>query len=466
MNTQASAPSSGPGSTGGPGIPPGESFFSRIRAFGVVRPDEGRWAAGVCAGIARRWALDPLLVRGLFFVTGLVLGIGVGLYGLLWLLLPHTDGRIHAQQAARGIVTSGFAGAVVCLLANFPLGGLWGRSGSFGGLVFLALVGFGLWWMKKGRHSGWGDGGTGGGPDGGASGGWGGGWGGGSPVPGAPTPGGMPQAKTPGGPESETTVGQSGTYPDDEAAAGGTTPMSGGYPSAPFGGTAVVTVPRPVDVRRPLRPLTLATLGMSLLAGGGTIAWNGVTDRLDDPGLVASATALGVIGAGVVIAGLAGRRAGGLAPVAVLLAVLVGGGTAADNTLDGFQRARWTPASGTSIPAKGYQLDNGKAVLDLREAGLATGATAASPRRIPVSVGAGELVVIVPDTTPVRVIGHVGLGGISDRTGATKDDKGGSGLDRTVTLGGTEPSIVVDATVGFGYILVRSQDTSGKERQS
>ncbi|HEX2809317.1 MAG TPA: PspC domain-containing protein, partial [Kineosporiaceae bacterium] len=74
MNTESSVPPSGgtPGETppgapaGGPSLPPGAEFFDRIRGLGVVRPDEGRWAAGVCAGLGRRWGLDPLLVRGLF----------------------------------------------------------------------------------------------------------------------------------------------------------------------------------------------------------------------------------------------------------------------------------------------------------------------------------------------------------------------------------------------------------------
>ena len=35
-------------------------FFDRIRSLGVFRPDEGRWGAGVAAGLARRDSESPV----------------------------------------------------------------------------------------------------------------------------------------------------------------------------------------------------------------------------------------------------------------------------------------------------------------------------------------------------------------------------------------------------------------------
>lgn len=104
----------------GPGrsTPPGARFFDGVRRLGIVRPDEGRWLAGVALGIARRYQVDPVVVRIAFAVLTLFGGLGVALYGLGWLFLPHPDGRIHAQQVLSGTVTAGFVGALLTVLAS------------------------------------------------------------------------------------------------------------------------------------------------------------------------------------------------------------------------------------------------------------------------------------------------------------------------------------------------------------
>ncbi|MFZ0160112.1 MAG: PspC domain-containing protein, partial [Kineosporiaceae bacterium] len=140
-----------------PRPPGGPDVFTRIRALGIVRPDEGRWAAGVAAGLARRWGVDPLLVRGAFVALSLF-GVGLFLYGAGWLLLPHPDGRIHAQEVTHGTVTAGFVGSVVAILAGMPFGGNWSGDGpgfgwSFGPGVFtLAIVGAVAWWLFHRRE--------------------------------------------------------------------------------------------------------------------------------------------------------------------------------------------------------------------------------------------------------------------------------------------------------------------------
>jgi phage shock protein PspC (stress-responsive transcriptional regulator) len=100
--------------------PPGAQFFDGIRSLGVVRPDGGRRAAGVAAGLARRWNVEPAAVRIGFVLLTLLAGFGVTLYGLCWLMLPHPDGRIHAQQALAGTFTAGFVGALLCILISGP----------------------------------------------------------------------------------------------------------------------------------------------------------------------------------------------------------------------------------------------------------------------------------------------------------------------------------------------------------
>ena len=163
--------------TGPEGMPPGGpqvgQFFDRIRAYGAVRPDDGRWAAGVAAGLARRWGLDPLLVRGAFVLLTLFGGFGLFLYGLGWLFLPQPDGRVHAQEVLRGTVTAGFVGGVLCLVADTGGGWAWGGWDGGprpfgGGLVGLIIVGVVVWWFVRGRHTR----GPGGSGPGGGAGGW------------------------------------------------------------------------------------------------------------------------------------------------------------------------------------------------------------------------------------------------------------------------------------------------------
>jgi phage shock protein PspC (stress-responsive transcriptional regulator) len=53
----------------------------------LVRPREGKWIAGVCAGLAGRFGLPRGLVRIVFVIFGLV-GAGELAYIVLWILIP------------------------------------------------------------------------------------------------------------------------------------------------------------------------------------------------------------------------------------------------------------------------------------------------------------------------------------------------------------------------------------------
>ena len=61
------------------------------------RPREGRLISGVCAGLGEAYTLDPTLIRLAFLLLALAYGLGLILYGLLWLLLPEV-GQRHAQS--------------------------------------------------------------------------------------------------------------------------------------------------------------------------------------------------------------------------------------------------------------------------------------------------------------------------------------------------------------------------------
>lgn len=99
-------------------------FFPWLRGLGVTR-GEDRWFAGVCSGIAHRFGIDPLIVRGIAVALFFVGGIGVLTYLAAWLLLPAADGRIHLEEALQGRASTGVwvgLGAVVLLLLT-PIGG-------------------------------------------------------------------------------------------------------------------------------------------------------------------------------------------------------------------------------------------------------------------------------------------------------------------------------------------------------
>ncbi|HET7725114.1 MAG TPA: PspC domain-containing protein [Propionibacteriaceae bacterium] len=52
------------------------------------RSDDGAVVAGVCAGIAQHYRIDPLLVRVAAVLIALSSGLGIVLYAAAWLLLP------------------------------------------------------------------------------------------------------------------------------------------------------------------------------------------------------------------------------------------------------------------------------------------------------------------------------------------------------------------------------------------
>lgn len=54
----------------------------------LTRTDDGRMIAGVCAGLARYFDVDPTLVRLIFILLALFGAGGVLLYLILWIILP------------------------------------------------------------------------------------------------------------------------------------------------------------------------------------------------------------------------------------------------------------------------------------------------------------------------------------------------------------------------------------------
>jgi phage shock protein PspC (stress-responsive transcriptional regulator) len=63
-----------------------------LRREGLVRPRDDRVLAGVCAGLGRRFGLEPWPARLLFVLVLLVLpGSQLLVYPVLWILMPNEE---------------------------------------------------------------------------------------------------------------------------------------------------------------------------------------------------------------------------------------------------------------------------------------------------------------------------------------------------------------------------------------
>jgi signal transduction histidine kinase len=71
-------------------------------ASGLRRDLEHRLVGGVCAGIARAFGIDALLVRIAFVAAAAAGGVGVALYLLLWAAIPAGEGAVRAPRLRTG----------------------------------------------------------------------------------------------------------------------------------------------------------------------------------------------------------------------------------------------------------------------------------------------------------------------------------------------------------------------------
>jgi phage shock protein PspC (stress-responsive transcriptional regulator) len=69
-----------------------ETVHGSLRRDGLVRPRDGRVLGGVCAGLGRRFGLDPWPARLLFVLVLLVIpGSPILIYLILWILMPSEE---------------------------------------------------------------------------------------------------------------------------------------------------------------------------------------------------------------------------------------------------------------------------------------------------------------------------------------------------------------------------------------
>ena len=69
-----------------------DTIHGSFRSQGLVRPREGRLLGGVCAGLGRRFGLDPWVARLLFVLILLIIpGSQILIYPVLWILMPSEE---------------------------------------------------------------------------------------------------------------------------------------------------------------------------------------------------------------------------------------------------------------------------------------------------------------------------------------------------------------------------------------
>lgn len=420
----ASRPATGP-----------DRLFTWLRGLGLRRNTSDKWLAGVCSGIAERLGVDPIVIRAVALALFLFGGIGFILYALAWAFIPTREGLIRAEEALHGDP----GGIVLLIIIGLSLVGEITDRQHWSWLV--VPVGLAIWFIVRGARRGQS----------------------------------MQQISADAKAQAQgmaRTVqgwaGSTGAQPgaSEDPSAPSSPASSGGMPPGPVHGmgpgrtwsSAPSPTPHVVVVRERRRGIgflgVIVLLGLAVLAFGVAAA-TGATAR---PVALGLASAVGVLGLGLFVVALLGRRAGGLATLgiaaalATALAVSIPASVSMSALGAGTGEPTWKPAEGASDPA--YQLGAGKARLDL------SGLSADGPDNQPVSaaVSVGELVVVVPQGLTVQVDAKVGLGEIVRKAGSETGSGGahqnGTDLHESVLVGSGPPDAVVTADVGLGSLTI------------
>ncbi|MBQ1025698.1 PspC domain-containing protein [Micromonospora sp. C95] len=430
-----------PGGHGGPGWPGGSfggtGFTSR---YGLVRPREGRYLAGVCAAVGRATNTDPVLWRVLLAVLGFFGGIGILVYVAAWLIIPGEgdtaspiESMLGRGRSSMSPVTVIILGVVVAIGFGFVVTDAF-RAVLLGAAI---LVGGALLLNRQQREAR---------PESAAP-------GAGVPPSPPPPPGPVPPVgyppptgypaypdfgrtatvtppafhppgpppgvssvpSGPGGPDEPTMqLPSAPTWPTSASASGPPvappTYRPPFAPHGPYGGPPKVTPPAPPKSKPPRKPRERSALGpvtFSLIFVA--LGLVGVLDLLDVFGIGASAyfaAALAVIGLGLLVGTWFGRArwliALGLVTAAALAVVTV---------VESYDRVRgvdgavtWAPTNHRDL-ANRYEQSFGDAVLDLRAIDFSQQET-----EVTVAINFGEATVVLPPNVDVTAVTQVTAG--------------------------------------------------------
>jgi len=385
----------------------------RLRTvLALRRPVDDRMIAGVCTGLARYLRLDPVVVRVLMVALAVVGGLGVILYGTVWLLTPDAGsdraplGRVDdlATGATRPVVL--VCAGLLAFAAVVGPGVLWWAP-----WPVLVVVGVLAWLLLRDRDT--------------------------QPAATSPAAGPSDVPVTTSVPPAPTTTVP---LPDDPPSGGG---GSMAPPEVPPGEAAPPPPPSPRQRRRDGGRLTLLGLGLVALVFAGAWIMDRTGGSVEAPFVVA--TALGVVGACL----LAGTWVGNSRPL-VLPALLLGGALAVTSLTPSWSvgERQVHPTSAAAVE-DAYELGAGRQVIDL--SGVAD-AEALDGRTVRIHTEVGETVVTVPDGVDVTVTADADLGEV-EVYGVRADH----GTDSHLTVADPDtsaPDLVLEVTNTAGRIEV------------
>ncbi|MER7458165.1 PspC domain-containing protein [Micromonospora sp. NPDC126480] len=486
----ASAPAGGPNPPWDPtGVPPyaaatappppggGTSFTSR---YGLVRPHDGRYLAGVCAAIGRATNTDPVLWRVLLAVLGFFGGIGILVYVSAWLIIPGEGDTASPVESMLGRGRSSMSPVTVIVLSILvAVSFAFIVTDAFRAVLLgAAILICGALLLNRDRPGGSPVGPTPPGPAGAPP--------GPAATPAAPPPGPVPPVSYPAPtvppttgaaeprpfgaapaeptlemppapapveptaelprPDAPPTVPAPTAWPATPAwapppstpAMPSAAPLPGGYrppfaPHGPYAGSAVPAAAPPVPAkppRAPKRPRERSALGAVTFSLIFLVL--GLVAVLDLAGVFpvgASAyfaAALATTGLGLLVGTWFGRArwliALGLVTAAALTVATVAESYDRIRGVDG--AVTWAPASHAEL-ANRYENSFGDTVLDLRSVDFAGKDT-----QITLAVNFGNATVVVPPEVDVTTVSDVNAGHaiVFGHRSGTLDDRAG-GLD-------------------------------------
>lgn len=376
-------------------------FASR---YGLVRPLQGRYLAGVCAALGRATGTDPVLWRVVLAVLVCFMGTGAVLYLIAWLLIPEEGdtasplegmlGRGYSSMSPMLVVVLGIiATFLLFLVLPRPLYVLLA-----GGTVLALLLLLNRVRTAAGTTA--------------------------APVPPAPPPAPAPAPAPVPAPVAAPAAGtaQAGYRP----------------PFAPHGPFAGPPPPPPRPPRPPRERSALPAVAFfAVLVLLGALGLLDLTGALDVPAAGYLAGALAVVGAGLLTGAWLGRARSLIALGLVLvLALPVVHVAETVDPPENMGDLTWTPQSLADVEEE-YALTFGSGLVDLRQVDF-------SGREVAVTIRImfGDMRVAVPEEVAVEATVHNQLGDttVFGRShdeisgGVVRDQGSGDPADGTLAL--------------------------------